>query len=54
MDVLTVAMGLFLLLEVLNIGILYAQPGARLGNGVGVFNAYERSRADPQVHALVR
>lgn len=54
MDILSVAIGLFVVLESLNIGILYFRPGSRLGNGVGVFNAYERSRADPQVHALVR
>lgn len=53
MDPLSVAIGVFVVLETLNITILYFQPGSRLGNGVGVFDAYERSKADPQVHALV-
>ena len=54
MDILSVAIALFLVLETLNVSILYFKPGARLGNGVGVFDAYERSKADPQVHALVQ
>ena len=51
---LTAAIGVFLLLESMNIGMLYFQPGSRLGNGVGVFDAFEKSKADPEVHALVR
>lgn len=54
MDILSVAIALFVVLETLNITILYFKPGSRLGNGVGVFDAFERSRADPQVHALVQ
>ena len=51
---LTVAIIVFLALETLNIMVLYFQPASRLGNGVGVFNAFERSKADPEIHALVR
>ena len=50
---LTVAIMAFLALESLNIAVLYFQPASRLGNGVGVFNAFERSKADPEIHALV-
>jgi hypothetical protein len=53
-DILSWAIAVFVALESSNIVILYAQPGSRLGNGVGVFDAWERSKADPQVHALVR
>lgn len=52
--ILTVVVIVFLVLEILNIGVLYFQPGSRLGNGVGVFNAFEKSKADPEVHTLVR
>jgi hypothetical protein len=54
MDILTVAIIAFVVLETLNIVILYARPGSRLGNGLGVFNAYEKSKADPETHELVR
>lgn len=52
--ILSFAIVVFVVLESLNITILYFQPGSRLGNGVGVFNAFEASKADPAVHALVR
>jgi hypothetical protein len=53
-DILTVAIIAFVVLETLNIVILYARPGSRLGNGLGVFSAYEKSKADPETHELVR
>jgi hypothetical protein len=52
--ILSAAIVVFLVLESLNILVLYSRPGSRLGNGVGVFNAFERSKSDPAVHALVR
>ncbi|MDP3499335.1 MAG: hypothetical protein Q8S33_03350 [Myxococcales bacterium] len=51
---LSIAIVVFVVLESLNIAMLYFQPGSRLGNGVGVFNAFESSKADPPVHELVR
>ena len=54
MDTLGLALLLFLILETLNIATLYLAPGSRRGNGVGVFRAWERSKADPEVHAFVR
>lgn len=53
MDVLSVVLILFCSLEILNVLVLYLAPGARLGNGVGVFQAYEKSKENPDVHALV-
>lgn len=53
MDILTVALIVFGVLELLNVLLLYLAPGTRRGNAVGVFRAYERSKADPEVHALV-
>lgn len=54
MDILAVAIIVFVVIETLNIGILYFRPGSRLGNGIGVFNAYRKSEADPETHELVR
>jgi len=54
MDILSIAIVLFLILETLNVLMLYFTPGTRRGNGLGVFNAYEKSRADEEVHALVK
>jgi len=54
MDILSAAIIVFVVIESLNIGILYLRPGSRLGNGLGVFNAYGKSEADPETHELVR
>jgi len=54
MDILSITIVVFLVFESLNISVLYFQPGARVGNGVGVFNAFEKSKSDPELHALVR
>jgi hypothetical protein len=53
-DVLTIAIIAFGTLELLNVLTLYLAPGSRRGNALGVFRAYERSKRDPEVHALVR
>jgi len=54
MDVLTIVIIAFGTLELLNVLTLYLAPGSRRGNALGVFRAYERSKQDPEVHALVR
>lgn len=54
MDILGAAIIVFAAIETLNIGILYVRPGSRLGNGMGVFNAYRKSEADPETRELVR
>jgi hypothetical protein len=33
---------------------LYFNPGSQIGNGVGVFNAWEKSKADPETHQFIR
>jgi hypothetical protein len=53
MDVLSVVIIAFGTLELLNVLTLYLAPGSRRGNALGVFRAYERSKQDPEVHALV-
>lgn len=54
MLVLTWAIVLFGLLELMNVAVLYFAPGSRKANGVGVFAAWERSKADPELHQFVR
>jgi hypothetical protein len=54
MSILSLAIVIFVVLETSNILMLYFMPGTRLGNGVGVFNAYEKSKSDPEIHALVK
>ncbi|MDF1521796.1 MAG: hypothetical protein P1P87_03130 [Trueperaceae bacterium] len=54
MDVLSIVLVAFGALELLNVLTLYLAPGSRRGNALGVFRAYERSKQDPEVHALVR
>ncbi|MGL4337029.1 MAG: hypothetical protein ACRCST_09030, partial [Turicibacter sp.] len=54
MDILSVAIGFFMVLELINVMILYVKPGTQLGNGVGVFDAWEVSKKDPQLHEFVK
>lgn len=54
MNVLSIAIIVFILLESLNVLTLYFNPGSRMGNGVGVFNAWEKSESDPEMHQFVR
>ncbi len=54
MNILSITIIIFVLLESLNVLILYFSPGTQRGNGVGVFNAWERSKADPEMHEFIR
>jgi hypothetical protein len=54
MDVLTIVLLIFIALEISNVFMLYFIPETKRGNGVGVFNAYEKSKKDPEIYALVR
>ena len=54
MDILSIAIIAFAVLETLNVIILYFAPGfTHGGNGVAVFDAWEKSKADPEMHAFV-
>ena len=53
MDILSIVLTLFGVIELANVLLLYLAPGSRRGNSIGFFNAYERSKSDPEVHALV-
>jgi len=44
----------FLLLETANVFVLYFFPGSKFANGVGVFNAWEHSKQEPEIYRFVR
>ncbi|BES63758.1 hypothetical protein SANA_01970 [Gottschalkiaceae bacterium SANA] len=54
MNILQLAMAVFIFLELMNITMLYFKPGSKIGNGIGVFNAYEKSKNDEEVHNLIK
>lgn len=54
MSIISIAMCVFLVLELMNVTMLYFNPGSKMGNGIGVFNAWEQSKENEAVHALVK
>lgn len=48
MDILSVAILLFIIMESANVAILYFWPGSQLGNGVGVFNAFHADKSEEE------
>lgn len=53
MDALSIVLILFIFLEFLNVVMLYKMPGSTRGNAVGVFRAYAKAKADPEIGELV-
>ncbi|WP_373598986.1 hypothetical protein [Paraclostridium bifermentans] len=53
MEILSIAISIFILLELSNVIILYFKPDSKLGNGVAVFNAWEKSKSDPEMHSFI-
>ena len=53
MNILSIVIIAFLVLESLNVMLLYFTPGSTRGNGMGAFKAFERSKTDPEVHSMV-
>ncbi len=51
---LTVVFGIFIILELSNVLAMYFKPGTTKANSVGIFAAWEGSKAYPEVHDLVR
>jgi hypothetical protein len=54
MNIVSMVIIIFLVLETLNVIMLYFTPGTRRGNGLGVFQAYEKSKENPEIHRLVQ
>lgn len=54
MSLLSVVTIIFLVLEFSNVVTLYFVPGFKYSNAMGVFNAWEKSKNDPEIHRLVK
>ena len=54
MNILQIAILIFIVIESLNILTLYFNAGSRIGNGLGVFNAFEIAEKDDVVGPFVR
>ena len=54
MNILSVVIIIFVVLEMSNVFMLYFIPSTKRGNGLGVFNAYEKSKDHPEIHALIK
>lgn len=54
MNILQIAILIFVVIESLNVLTLYFNAGSRIGNGLGVFNAYELAEKDEIVGPFVR
>ncbi len=53
MTLLDIALIIFVMLETMNVILLYKMPASTRGNAVGVFKAFGKTRADPDVAAFV-
>ena len=49
-----IAIVLFIIIETLNIATLYFKPELKVGNGIGVFKAFEASKQYPEIHDLIK
>ena len=55
MDLLSIAIFEFIVIEAANVAILYFWPGSRLGNGVGVFLAFSNPESEEQrLHSTIK
>ena len=54
MNLLTIVTIGFLILESTNVIALYFFPGTKYANAIGVFKAWEKSKADPEIHDFVK
>jgi len=51
---LKIAIGIFVILELGNVVILYFLPDSKLANAMGYFKAWEKSKSDPEVHEMAK
>ncbi len=49
-----IAIIIFVILETGNIMMMYFMPDSKLGNGIGIFNAWEKSKGDTEIHNLAK
>jgi hypothetical protein len=54
MSLLIIAASVFVLMELANVLVMYFKPGSTMANSVGVFNAWEKSKTDSEIHNFVK
>ena len=54
MNLMQIGILVFTIIECGNVMMLYFKPDTKLANGIGVFNAFEKSKSDDNVHNLVK
>ncbi|MBI9047082.1 MAG: hypothetical protein JEZ06_21530 [Anaerolineaceae bacterium] len=54
MNIISICIIAFIVLETANIGAMYFFPGSKFANAVGIFNAWEKSKKDPEIHNFVK
>ncbi|MEX1377167.1 MAG: hypothetical protein AB1Z23_06800 [Eubacteriales bacterium] len=53
MNILQIAILVFIIIECLNVFTLYTNPGMKIGNGIGVFNAWHKAQEDEEMKDFV-
>ncbi len=53
MNLLDIAIIIFVLMETANVWILYFAPNSRRGNGVAIFNHWEKTKEDEDTHLFL-
>jgi len=54
MNILDYVIIIFIVLESLNVMVLYLSPGSKMGNGVGVFDDWNNLKQDELVHLFTK
>ena len=54
MNILDISILIFIILETLNVIVLYFFPTSKLGNGVAVFNYYSKSKDNEDAHLFAK
>ncbi len=53
MNILQIAITVFVVIECLNVLMLYSMPHSKMGNGVGVFNAFHKIQSEEEFKPFV-
>ncbi|MDM8534793.1 hypothetical protein QUF55_08860 [Clostridiaceae bacterium HSG29] len=54
MSILSIAISIFIVLELLNVIVLYFNPDTKKGNGVAVFNSWNDSKKDAEMFLFTK
>lgn len=54
MEILSIVITVFIMLELSNVMILYFKPDSKLGNGIAVFDGWEESKKYPNIHEFIK